>query len=102
LAARSGGLDGNTKAKIHHYIGQIRSAIETAGLPVEKRDALHGKLNLFAEEVDKTRTDLQAGMAFIVAFCDGIGQGFEKLEPARRGSTQLQLCWVGLRTWRTV
>jgi len=27
------GLDGNTKAKIHHYIDQIRAAIEKADLP---------------------------------------------------------------------
>jgi hypothetical protein len=77
------GLDGNTKTKIHHHIGQIRSAIETAELPDEKRDALYTKLNRFALEVDKARTPLEAGMAVYIAVCDGIGQGFKKLEPAR-------------------
>jgi hypothetical protein len=78
------GLDGNTKAKIHHFITQIRAEIEKADLPDPKREALYARLNAFAAEVDKTRTSLQAGMAVYIAICDGIGQGFEKLEPARK------------------
>jgi hypothetical protein len=78
------GLDGNTKVKIHHHIEQIRQTIDAAGLPVEKHDALCAKLNRFALEVDKIRTDLRTGMAFYIAVCAGIGEGFKKLEPARR------------------
>lgn len=78
------GLDGNTKAKIHHHIAQIRTAIENAGLPEPKRDTLYDKLNGFALEVDKNRTNLQAGMAMYISVCDGIGQGFKKLEPVRK------------------
>jgi hypothetical protein len=78
------GLDGNTKTKIHHHIEQIRSAIEQADLPEPKRDSLFKKLHVFALEVDKSRTSLDAGMAIYIAICDGIGQGFNKLEPARR------------------
>ncbi|MGH7036201.1 MAG: hypothetical protein ACREFL_20940 [Stellaceae bacterium] len=78
------GLDGNTKAKIHHHIAQIRTAIEEAALPDDKRDALYGKLDRFALEVDKARTSLQAGMAVYIAVCAGIGEGFKKLEPVRR------------------
>jgi hypothetical protein len=78
------GLDGSTKIKIHHHISQIRAAIEAADLPESKRDSLYSKLNRFAEAVDKARTDLQAGMAVYIAVCDGIGEGFKKLEPARR------------------
>jgi hypothetical protein len=78
------GLDGNSKTKIHHHIEQIRRAIEQAELPDTKRDALYQKLNSFALEVDKARTSLEAGMAVYIAVCDGIGQGFKKLEPARR------------------
>jgi len=78
------GLDGNTKVKIHYYIEQIRAAIEHADLPEPKRDSLYTKLNRFALEVDKNRTNLQAGMAFYISVCDGIGQGFKKLEPARK------------------
>jgi hypothetical protein len=84
IRKNSVGLDGNTKTKIHHHITQIRSAIEAAELPNDKRDALYSKLNNFAVEVDKARTGLEAGMAFYIAICDGIGQGFKKLEPARR------------------
>lgn len=78
------GLDGNTKAKIHHYIEQIRGAIEAAELPDKKRDSLYGKLERFALEVDRNRTSLEAAMAVYIAVCDGIGQGFQKLEPARK------------------
>ncbi len=78
------GLDGNTKVKIYQYIQRIRVAIEKAELPEDKKDSLYDKLNRFALEVDKNRTPLQAGMAVYIAVCDGIGQGFKKLEPARR------------------
>lgn len=78
------GLDGNTKIKIHHHIGKIREAIEAAALPDEKRDALYRKLDRFALEVDKVRTDLQAATAVYIAVCAGIGEGFKKLEPVRR------------------
>jgi hypothetical protein len=78
------GLDRNTKTKIHHFIDQIRAAIENADLPEPKRESLYNKLNAFILEVDKNRTNLQSGMAFYIAVCDGIGQGFQKLEPARK------------------
>lgn len=78
------GLDSTTKAKIHHLIQQIRSIIEGADLPTNKQDALYGKLNRFAAEVDRTRTGLGASMAVFIEICDGIGQGFEKLEPAKK------------------
>lgn len=77
------GLDDITKAKIHHFIKQIREAIERSDLPEDKRDALYNKLNKFAAEVDRVRTSLQAGMSVYIAICDSIGQGFKKLEPAR-------------------
>jgi hypothetical protein len=78
------GLNGNTKRKIHHHIDQIRSVIDQAELPDAKRESLYEKLGRFALEVDKPRTDLDAGMAVYMAICDGIGQGLTKLEPARR------------------
>jgi hypothetical protein len=78
------GLDGNTKTKIHHYIGQIRAAIEESGFPEDKRDSLYAKLHAFALDVDKNRTNLQSAMAVFIAVADGIGQGFQKLEPARK------------------
>lgn len=78
------GLDATARAKIQHYIAQIREAIDKANLPESKRESLYKKLNNFSLEVDKNRTSLQSGMAFYIAVCDGIGQGFEKLEPARK------------------
>jgi hypothetical protein len=77
-------LNESAKSKIHHHIGQIRTAIEAAGLPIDKRDSLYAKLNHFVQEVDRSRTGLQSGMAVFIAICDGIGQGFTKLEPARK------------------
>lgn len=78
------GLEDIERSKIHHFIQQIRTVIEGADLPDDKRDALLEKLNKFAAEVDRKRTKLQAAMAVVIAVCDGIGQGFEKLEPARK------------------
>ena len=78
------GLDDTARAKIHHFIEKIREAIRQSELPDDKRDALYDKLNKFATEVDKGRTALQAGMAVYIAVCDAIGQGFKKLEPARK------------------
>ena len=72
------------RTKIHHFIQQIRTVIEQSDLPVDKREALLNKLNKFAAEVDRSRTPLQAAMAVYIAICDGIGQGFVKLEPARK------------------
>ena len=77
-------LDDNARARIHHHIQQIRTAIEGAKLPEPKRDSLYKKLNGFALEVDRNRTSLQAGMAVYIGLCDAIGQGFKKLEPARK------------------
>jgi hypothetical protein len=76
-------LDAKAKRKIHHYIQQIRDAIEDCGLDVDKKDALLGKLAKFAAEVDRTRTNLNAGMAVFIAVCAGIGEGFDKLKPVR-------------------
>jgi hypothetical protein len=77
-------LDQPTKAKIRHFIELIKDTIEKAQLTVDKADTLYRKLNDFAVEVDKTRTLLQSGMAAFIAVCDAIGQGAEKLEPARK------------------
>lgn len=78
------GLQQNDKIKIKHHIEQIKKCIGEADLPEEKEDRLLDKLNDFALEVEKNRTGLAAAMAVWIALCDGIGQGFEKLEPARR------------------
>jgi len=62
----------------------VRLKLMGGKLPDPKRDALYNKLNRFASEVDKNRTNLQAGMAVYITVCDGIGEGFKKLEPARK------------------
>jgi hypothetical protein len=59
--------------------------IESArDLPIKKRESLYGKLNTFAAEVDRARTRFETASALLLEICDPIGQGFEKLEPARR------------------
>lgn len=76
-------LDQKMKRTIHHYIQQIRDLIEAAELEPEKKEALLNKLNKFASEVDKPRTNLQAAAAIFISVCSGIGDGFEKLKPVR-------------------
>lgn len=79
------GLDNSARSKIHHYIQQIRDVIAAVDdLPVNKRDSLYDKLDAFALEVDRTRTPFDTATALWVDLCDSIGQGFTKLEPARR------------------
>jgi hypothetical protein len=78
-------LDTSARTKIHHYIQQIRGVISSVDdLPIKKRDSLYDKLNTFAAEVDRARTPLETATAVWVDLCDAIGQGFTKLEPARR------------------
>ena len=81
---KSVGLDGNSKTKIHHYIDQIRTVIQEAELPEAKREALFAKLNALAAEVDKGRTTLQSLTDVWLAISGAIGEGFKKMEPARR------------------
>ncbi|MFO0388770.1 MAG: hypothetical protein ACK502_03515 [Alphaproteobacteria bacterium] len=70
--------------KIHHFISQIKIAIEESALEEHKKNSLYNKLNEFASEVDKSRTGWQSGMALYVAVCSAIGEGVQKLEPARK------------------
>jgi hypothetical protein len=77
-------LDGPTKLKVRHYIAQIKGLIESAGLPADKKDALLRKLSSFVDELDRTRTTFQAVAEMWLAFCGVVGEGFEKLEPARK------------------
>lgn len=65
-------------------MGQIREVIEAADLPTEKHDSLVSKLNDFEREVDRTRTAYQQFGAMTIGVFSLIGEGFEKLEPARR------------------
>jgi hypothetical protein len=79
------GLDNSARSKIHHYIEQIREVIAVADeLPIKKRDSLYDKLDTFALEVDRARTPFETATALWVDLCDAIGEGFTKLEPARR------------------
>jgi hypothetical protein len=78
------GLDGNTKTKIHQYIQKIRTVLNKFELPQPKRDALFNKLDAFALEVDKSRTNLQSVADVYLTVCTVIGEGFNKLEPVRR------------------
>lgn len=78
------GLDGNTKAKIHGYVQKIRIVLDKAELPEPKRDLLFAKLDAFVIEVDKARTSIQPLASAWLSVCTYIGEGFNKLEPARR------------------
>jgi hypothetical protein len=78
------GLDGNTKAKIHQYIQKIRTVLNKFELPEPKRDALFSKLDAFALEVDRSRTNLQSVTDVYLTVCTAIGEGFNRLEPVRK------------------
>lgn len=72
------------KSKIHNFVQRIREIIDTAGLEEAKRNKLFERLNDFAAEVDKTRTGFQNFTNMYLEFCSALGEGIEKLEPARK------------------
>lgn len=77
-------LEQKEKSKIHHYIQQIRAAIDEANIEESKRNKLFEKLNDFAAEVDKSRTTFQCLSDLFVTLCATIGDGVKELEPARK------------------
>lgn len=74
-------LSSAIKKEIHHYIQLIRDKVECADLIVDKKERLLNRLNKFAIEVDKDRTDGKAlGDTYLYAM-KTVGEGIKGLEP---------------------
>lgn len=62
-----------------------------------KRDALLASLNRLQHEVDTSRTGAQALGAFFIEATGTLGEGFEKLEPARKWLDSIAAVLWGVR-----
>ncbi len=78
------GLDEGTKDLVRTLIGKIRTVLDRAEIPIDKREALTRKLNAFLSEVERIRTNLQAVASLYIAVCTTIGEGAKQLEPVRK------------------
>jgi hypothetical protein len=72
------------KERIRHYAHQIKTILDTAELPIAKKDDLFKKLNRFLAEVDKTRTDLQAISDLTIGLAHIGGETARELEPINK------------------
>jgi hypothetical protein len=77
-------LDGATKEKVRHYLGQIKIIVDDSKLSQRKKEALYTKINALADEVDRDRTRFDAAMALVLEVSTTGGEAVEKLEPARK------------------
>lgn len=82
-------LDPSTKAKMTHWLNQMREMVQNAQLPVEKLERLLKLINEMQLEVDLDRVPLQMIGEWWVTASGYVGQGFKKLEPAIRAAERL-------------
>lgn len=59
-------LDTPARSAIHQLIQTIREKLNHLNLPENKREALFGKLNAFAAEIDRNRTRTEAFYSFAI------------------------------------
>jgi hypothetical protein len=77
-------LEQDTREKIRDFINKIKLTIEGIELPLPRKEALMGKLNAFAAEVDRDRTRLAAFGALIIEASSGAAKIERKLRPIRK------------------
>lgn len=78
-----------TKAQIQLKIGQLRSTIEEAELPENKRKALLGKLDELLIELDQTRLSFARTMKILAAISVGVCAGTSFLADAPQAITTI-------------
>lgn len=69
------------KARVHRYISSIREVIASSSLSDSKRSTLSKKLNIFAEEVDRNKTRIEALASAMIWTRKEIVEGAQGLEP---------------------
>lgn len=78
------GLTDTDKSKIRHFCDQIKVVIDGAVIGVNKKDALHRKLNKFIVEVDSIRTGIEPFADLAIGLAHVGGEVAKELEPARK------------------
>lgn len=74
-------LDQETKDKIHSYIHGIRELIDRADLEVGKKNSLFAKLDAFAADVNRARTQFQNALLAYISISDAFKDTVEGLVP---------------------
>ena len=78
------GLSNTDKDKLRFYVAQMKTIIDDAKLPEDKRDALMNILNKFLAEVDRNRAPWNIFADFVINLATIGGEAAKKLEPARK------------------
>lgn len=71
------------RRQLHSYISRIRETIAPIELPLQKKEALLGKLNALADEIDRDRTKAEAWAAFALEIAGTGGQAARELKPVK-------------------
>ena len=74
----------DTREKIREFINKIKLTTEGIDLPLPRKEAIMGKLNAFAAEVDRDRTRLTAFGALVIEAAGGMAKVERKLRPIRK------------------
>ncbi len=77
-------LDAATKAKIRHFITQIKETIDHLDLPQNKKDTIYRKVAALELEIDRARTQLQIALEATLEVADTAGAVGKKLNPLRK------------------
>jgi hypothetical protein len=77
-------FDQKTKAKLTHYIDQIREVILVLEVDEWKKESLLRCLNNLQLEVDKDRSKYEVFGAFVVEAAGVFGEGGRRAEPVRK------------------
>lgn len=77
-------LEPDTRERIREFINKIKLTIDGIELPLPRKEALMGKLNAFATEVDRDRTRLAAFGALVIETASGMAKVERKLRPIRK------------------
>jgi hypothetical protein len=71
------------RQQLHSYISRIRETVTPITLPAQKKEAIFGKLNALANEIDCDRTKAEALTALVLEVASVGGQAAKELKPVR-------------------
>jgi hypothetical protein len=69
------------RRQLHSYINKIRETISPLQIAEKKKEALLGKLNALADEIDRDRTKTEAWTAFTLELASTGGEAARQLKP---------------------
>ena len=71
------------RKQLHSYINNIRQTVSPLQLSDKKKEAILGKLNALADEIDRDRTKTEAWTAFALELASAGGQAAKELKPVK-------------------